>query len=313
MGEWLESLVPWGTEIIVWAQSFSNNWLDAIFAFFTFLGYEQFYLFVLPLVYWSIDKRTGMGLGFISLFSAWVNSFVKYLFQIPRPSDPRIRVPFPETTPSFPSGHAQNAVVNWGYLAYRFHSLPFWLVALVAILCIGVSRVYLGVHYPQDVIGGWLIGLVLLVIYLPLEQPVGRWLGRQTPAIQLALAIVVPVTLIFLHPADTRGRYPAESAIAPMSVLVGLGVGVIMERAWVRFRSDGIWWLRIVRYLMGLLIVVPFYLGPALLIPEQLPYGTDVALGFIRYAVLGWVVAFLSPWLFVRLRLANQAQRQPSG
>jgi undecaprenyl-diphosphatase len=309
MGEWLESLVPWGIELIVWTQSLSNDWLDAVFAFFTFLGYEEFYLFILPLVYWSIDKRTGIGLGLISLFSVWVNSVIKFLFRIPRPSDPRIRVPFPETIPSFPSGHAQNAVINWGYLAYRFRNLVFWLVAIVAIVGIGLSRVFLGVHFPQDVIGGWLIGLVLLVLYIWAEPPVGRWLGRQKMVVQSALAIAVPLALIFLHPTDTQGRYPAEAAITSMSALLGLGVGVVMERAWVRFRVEGTWWRRIVRYLMGLLLVILFYVGPELLTPEQLPYRLEAGLRFARYALLGWVVAFLGPWLFVRLRLAEQARR----
>lgn len=307
MESWLQSLVPWGTEVIVWAQSHSNYWLDAVFAFFTFLGYEQFYLLVLPVVYWSIDKRTGMGLGCVSLLSAWVNSAIKFVFLIPRPSDPRIRIPFPETIPSFPSGHAQNAVVNWGYLAYRFRNRAFWLVALVAMVGIGLSRVFLGVHFPQDVIGGWLIGLVLLALYVRAEPPVSRWLGRQSPAVQLVLAVLVPTVLIFLHPADAQGRYPAEGAITIMSALIGLGIGVIMERAWVRFRVDGIWWLRLVRYLIGLLVIIPFYLGPALLIPEHLPPGQGAALRFVRYALLGWVVAFLGPWLFVRLRLAHES------
>jgi hypothetical protein len=172
---------------------------------------------------------------------------------------------------------------------------------------IGLSRVFLGVHFPQDVIGGWLIGLVLLVLYVRAEPPVGRWLGRQSPALQLVLAVSVPMALIFLHPADSQGRYPAEGAITAMSALIGLGIGVIMERAWVRFRVDGIWWLRLVRYLIGLLVIIPFYLGPALLIPGQLPPGQDAALRFVRYALLGWVVAFLCPWLFVRLRLAQQS------
>ena len=307
MGAWLESLVPWGTEVIVWAQSLSNDGLDTVFMFFTFLGYEQFYLVVLPLVYWSIHKEVGIRLGFISMFSAWVNSAIKYLFAIPRPADPRIRVPLPESTPSFPSGHAQNAVVNWGYLAYRARSLAFWLVATLAILGISLSRVFLGVHYPQDIIAGWLIGLFLLVVYVRAEPPVSRWLGRQTMGVQLALAVFLPLAMIFLHPADAQGRYPADAAVTPMSALLGLGVGIIMERARVRFQVEGTWWRRTIRYLVGLLVVAVFYVGPKLLIPEQVDHSSGTILHFARYALLGWVVAFLGPWIFVRLRLADQA------
>ncbi len=308
MGEWLESLVPWGTEVIVWVQSFSNDWLDAIFKFFTSLGYEEFYLFLLPLVYWCVHKQIGVSLGYLSLLSAWANDVVKYIFKIPRPADPRLRVPMPETSPSFLSGHAQGAIVNWGYLAYRFRNRVLWVVAVVLILAIGLSRIVLGVHFPQDVIGGWLLGLILLVVYAWAAPPVGRWLERQTATVQLVLAVAVPVLLIFLHPADLEGLYPAEGSVTPMAALAGFGVGLVMERAWVRFQVGGEWLQRGLRFLLGLVIVAILYVGPRLILPEEMVHGVDIVLRFVRYALVGWAGAFLCPWLFVRLRLAEQEE-----
>jgi undecaprenyl-diphosphatase len=311
MGEWLESLVPWGTESIVWIQSFSNEWLDAIFKFFTWLGYEEFYLFILPLVYWCIHKPIGVALGYLSLLSAWFNDVVKYVYKIPRPADPRIRVPLPETSPSFLSGHAQGAVVNWGYLAYRFRTRIFWVVAVLVILGIGLSRMVLGVHFPQDVIGGWFLGLILLVVYVQIEPSVSRWLQEQTTAVQLVLSVAVPVLLIFLHPSDLEGLYPAEGSITPMAALAGFGLGLIMERSRVRFRIEGEWWRRGLRFSLGLVTVAVFYLGPRLILPDEMAYGVEAALRFVRYALVGWAVAFLAPWLFVRLGLADQEEPMP--
>jgi membrane-associated phospholipid phosphatase len=304
MGGWLESLVPWGTEVIVWAQSLSNEWLDAVWEFLTRLGYEEFYFVLLPLVYWCLNRRIGAGLGYVAMLSAWLNSVVKYLFKIPRPNDPRIRIPLPETSPSFLSGHAQNAVVNWGYLAIRFRNPIFTVIAVIVILGIGLSRIFLGVHFPQDVIGGWLLGLVLLLVYVWAEEPVANWIAGQRSAIQVALAAGVPVVLIFLHPADTQGHYPAEGAIVPMAALTGFGLGLIMERAWVRFTVEGAWWRRILRFLLGLVVVGVLYLGSRMIIPEALAYGLESLLRFVRYALVGWAGSFLAPWLFVRLRLA---------
>lgn len=307
MGGWLESLVPWGTEFIVSVQSFSNDWLEAIFKFFTSLGYEEFYLFLLPFVYWCLDKRTGIGLGYLSLLSVWVNDVVKYLFCIPRPSDPRIKTPLPETSPSFPSGHSQSAVTNWGYLALRVRNWAFTVLAILLILGISFSRIVLGVHYPQDVLGGWAIGLILLLLYAWLAPPIGRWVARQGSALQLLLAFAIPTLLIFLHPADTDGLYPAEGSITPMSALAGFGVGLVMERARVRFQAGGIWWRRGLRFLLGLAIVGLLYAGPGLILPDDMPYGLDAVLRFVRYGLLGWTVAFFCPWLFVRLGLAEGA------
>jgi membrane-associated phospholipid phosphatase len=305
MGEWLESLVPWGTEVLVKIQSYIPEWLVIVFVGFTFLGYEQFYLLVLPLIFWCIDRQIGVRLGFISLFSAWLNSVFKYLFAIPRPSDPRLNVPYPETSPSFPSGHAQNAVVNWGYLAYSVRKPIFTIVAVVIILGISLSRMVLGVHFPQDVIGGGLIGLVLLVVFVWVEPPATRWLGAQSRVVQATLALVGPLALIFLHPADTEGYYPAPGSITPMSVIAGFAVGLVMEQAWVRFRVEGEWWRRGLRLLLGLAVVALFYFGPQLFLPESMVPGLEAALCFVRYALVGWSVAFLCPWLFVRLRLAE--------
>jgi membrane-associated phospholipid phosphatase len=308
MGEWLETLAPWGADVCVWVQSLSSEWLNAVFGALTFLGNEEFYLLLLPFIFWCVHRGIGVRLGYLSLLSAWINDVIKYLFKIPRPAalDARVRMLTEETSPSFASGHAQNAVANWGYLAYRFRKPVFWVIAVILILGIGLSRIVLGVHFPQDVIGGWLIGLVLLVIYIWAEPRVMRWLKGQKRTIQFVVAVGAPVSLIFLHPADVEGLYPPAGSITPMSALAGFGAGLIMEQAWVRFRVEGEWWRRALRFLVGLVVVAIFYLGPRFILPEGMAYGLEALLRFIRYALVGWSVAFLCPWLFVRLRLAEQ-------
>ena len=310
MGGWLESLVPWGIEVIVWVQSLSSPFLDTVFGAITFLGNAEFYLLALPIVYWCVHKQAGVALGYLSLFSIWLNNVVKYLFKIPRPGtfDARIRVLAEETSPSFPSGHSQNAVAVWGYLAYRSRNWIFTLVAVLLILVIGLSRIVLGVHFPQDLIGGWLIGLVLLVVYIWAEPPVERWLARQSVTTQTVLAVGVPLLLIFLHPADVEGLYPAAESITPMSALAGLGLGFIMERQTVRFRVAGPWSQRGLRFLVGLVLVALFYFGPSLILPDDMAYGLEATVRIVRYALVGWIVAFLCPWLFVRLGLAGQEE-----
>jgi membrane-associated phospholipid phosphatase len=308
MDHWLESLVPWGTEVIAWVQAHSFPALDGVSKFFTVLGYEELYLILLPLIYWCVNRQIGIGLGYLSMLSAWLNDTIKYIFAIPRPSDPRIvmKAPRLETSPSFPSGHAQGAVANWGYLAVRFRNWVLRILFLVLIIGIGLSRIVLGVHFPQDVIAGWVIGLALLAVYALLEPHIGRWFGEQRSVGQVALVVGLPILLMLVHPADLEGRYPSEGAITPAAALVGLGVGVIMERAWVRFQVGGAWWKRFLRYLLGIVIVAALWAGPKLLVPDGLSYGVEAAIRFVRYGLLGWAVAFLCPWLFVKLRLASR-------
>ena len=126
--------------------------------------------------------------------------------------------------------------------------------------------------------------------------------------VQLVLAVGVPIALIFLHPTSADGHYPAPDAITPMAAMAGFGVGLIMERGSVRFRVEGGWWRRGLRYLLGLIIIGLFYAGPRLILPESLAYGLEAVLRFVRYALVGWAATFLCPWLFVRLRLASQTE-----
>lgn len=308
MGPWLESLVPWGADFILRVQSLSTPWLDTFFEIITYLGNEEFYLLLLPLIYWCVDRRMGVSLGYLSLSSAWINSLVKHLFKIPRPGvlNSRVNALAEETSPSFPSGHAQGTLVNWGYLAHCLRNSVFWVVAILVVLSVGLSRIALGVHFPQDILGGWLIGLVVLVLYIWLEPPVARWVSRQQVSMQLVLAVGVPVLLIFLHPSDMEGLYPAEGAITPSSAMAGFGLGLVMERKWVRFCADGTWVRRGLRFLLGIVVAAVFYLGPRLLLPEEMAHGLESGARFVRYALVGWVAAFLCPWLFVKLRLAGR-------
>jgi hypothetical protein len=240
--------------------------------------------------------------------SAWVNELVKHLFKIPRPGvlDSRVNALVEETNPSFPSGHAQGTLVNWGYLAYCWRNPVFWVVTILVILGVALSRIVLGVHFPQDILGGWLIGLVVMVVYIWLEPPVARWLSGQQTGVQVVLAVGVPVLLIFVHPSDVDGLYPAERAITPMSALAGLGLGLVMERRWVRFSAKGTWVRRVLRFLLGIFVAAVFYLGPSLLLPDAMSHGLASGARFVRYALVGWVVAFLCPWLFALLGLVEK-------
>jgi len=306
MHEFLMSLIPWGTEVILWVQSFSNPFLDRLFTMATFLGEEEFYLAFLPLIYWCLDKRTGVRLAYAFLLSTYVNSSLKDLFDIPRPDDPGIRFLRHETSPSFPSGHAQGAVVNWGYLATQWQNSALWVVAIVLILLTSLSRVYVGVHFPQDVVGGIAIGIVYLLAF---NWVAARWRGRlaRLPLVaQAGLSVLFPVTLLIAH--------PSEDTAMTMGALVGMGLGFLLEGKHVGFSTHGLWWKRVLRFLVGLILVGIVYVGLKTVFPTEvapspsLHSGQALALALraIRYGVVGMVGTFVSPWIFVKTSLAER-------
>jgi membrane-associated phospholipid phosphatase len=308
MTEFLASLIPWGTDAILWVQSFRHPFLDVLFQAATSLGEEEFYLIFLPFIYWCLNKQVGVSLAYISLFSPYLNSIIKLTFRLPRPSDPRIVLLRTETSPSFPSNHAQGAVVNWGYLILWFRNKIFSIVAVVLILLIAFSRIYVGVHFPQDVVGGLLIGLLLLVAYNWLVGTIEKQRFDLPLPIKLTLSVVVPLALLFAHPFDVDGTYPAEIAATIMGTILGMSIGFILEREHVRFKVDGLWWRRGLRFILGMVLVVIFYLGLKVVSPEEVSHSVAIALRMVRYSLVGFSMAFLAPWLFVATSLAEREE-----
>ena len=295
--EFLMSLIPWGTKAILGVQSFSNPFLDALLTAATFLGEEEFYLIFLPLIYWCLNKRIGIRLAYAFLLSTYLNFFFKDLFGIPRPDDPRIRLLRHETTPSFPSGHAQGAVVTWGYLATQWHNRAFWAVAIALIFLNSLSRVYLGVHFPQDLVGGIIIGVLYLLAFNWVAARWGGKIAKLSLSVKASFLVLLPIALMMAH--------PSEDTAVTMGAFSGMGLGFLLESKFVGFSAEGLWWRRAFRFLVGLILVIVFYVGLKVVFPTEVTPSLALALRAIRYGIIGVVGTFLAPWIFVKAALAE--------
>ena len=310
MNDFLWELVPWGYQALLDIESWHTSVLDTFFAGVTQLGDEMFYLVLLTLLYWCFSKQVGMGVAYAFMFSTYANSWLKDLFAIPRPDDlmlnqvlddasitQRLTPLFDETSPSWPSNHTQGAVVTWGYLALQVKKRWFLVVAVTLAALIAFSRIYGGVHFPQDVIGGALIGLVLLALWVTGEQRVRTTLAALPLGSKLGLAVGIPLAALLLHPT------PGSATV--MGAIAGMGVGHVLEEHTLRFSPEGEWLPRVLRGLLGLVIIIGVYLGLSALfglVDGEIP---SLSLRAIRYALVGLVGIFGAPWLFIRLGLAE--------
>jgi len=182
-----------------WVLELRSLPLTYLFKGFTWLGEESFFLLFLPLGYWVIKRDMFARVGAVFLFTVMLNVTLKAVFQIPRPSS----IPHLVSAGgwSFPSGHAQTAAVLWGWLAWEIRRPWAYWVGAVLIVGIAFSRVYLGVHYPSDVIAGALIGLLTLIAYhYLLKWKVYGWqvLG---PTRQSVILLILLVAFFKLSPA----------------------------------------------------------------------------------------------------------------
>lgn len=300
----MEAIWQWGLALIVALQSPDAPLLDSVFRAITFLGEEEFYLLLFPALLWAVDARLGYQLGIIFLLSVYVNSVVKELFRHPRPfeMEPTVKL-ISEVGYGLPSGHAQNAVVIWGGVAAHVRKPWAWTLAVALAGLIGLSRVYLGVHFPTDVLAGWAIGAALLAIGLSARRRVGDRVSHWPLWGQLALGLLVPITLTLL--------FRDEGAVSATGALAGISTGLAVGHRHLRVTAEGPWWQRILRLVLGLIVLLVIYLGLKMAFP---PEGAPLHLTFrfVRYAALGLWISLGAPWLFDRLRLMPRLALRPA-
>ena len=322
-------LLEWGIPVIAWLQGL-GAWLTPLMQAITFLGDEQFYLLILPILLWWVDIGLGIRIGLALLLSAGLNGGLKLVFGTPRPYwvSTKIQALNSGTTYGIPSGHAQNAVVLWGRLAVLVKAgwMKWVLWALIAL--IGISRSYLGVHFPTDVMLGWGIGLLLLWGLVELDEPVRTRLARMSVGGRigmvslLALAIIAFGAAAYLATASRNvpeawaaqaaAAIPGSDPIEPQAMtdsitaagtLFGLGVGAVLLIEWGSFHPRGRFPVLLARYVVGVAGLLAIYLGLSAVFPGGHSFLAYV-LRFVRYAALGLWVAYLAPRLFVSMRLA---------
>ncbi len=301
----MSPILQWGIDLITAIQQMRSPLLDGLFKAITFLGDEEAYLLILPLLFWCIDWRMAARVGTLFLLSTYVNTGIKDLFQQPRPFDlePRVAVSFAEGY-GLPSGHSQSAVVLWGGVAAWARRRWGWLLAALLALLIGFSRIYLGVHFPTDVFVGWSIGLLLLLAYLAWQPPIERWLAQLPLALQILLGALAPPLLLAIH--------PVKDSTAAMATLCGLGIGVPLMARYLPLSNPTGFWQRLGRYLLGLAITGALYLALKSLFPGE-ESALYLPFRFLRYAILGLWVSLGAPWLFRRCRLADGGDSPASG
>jgi len=293
----LENVLDWGIEVILWFQQFSPV-LDWPFKSLTFLGDLEFFLILMPFIYWCLDRRTGVRLLILFLVSAYLNSIAKVLLNQPRPFqyDPRVKPLVPAEGGGLPSGHTQGAVVVWGYLASQSSRPARWVFAGILMIGIPLSRLYLGVHFPTDLIGGYILGALLLMMYLKLASKAETWLVQKGIFWQLMIAMVLPIFFILLCPRD------ALTSLNASSILFGFAPGVVIERRWIKFCAAGSLARRSLRLVVGLVILFGIWMGLRIAFAGCEP---AAVYRVVRYALVGLWGGLGAPWLFVRLKLAE--------
>lgn len=274
---------PFNAEIIKFIQSFSNPFLDNLFQAITMMGEEYFFVIALTLIYWCVDKKFGYKLGFAILGSTALNAGIKEVFKVPRPiGEPGIRSLRVQTATgySFPSGHTQGASTFWISLMLHVKKRFLYILGIVLILLVGISRLYLGVHRPVDVICGLLLALVWVLASNKMFDYAERS-GRK----QIFLAFIIPAVLVmfFIKNAD---YYKA------VGMLLGFYAGYIIEPVYIGFDVKA----TLVQNILKMIIGVGGILIVRVLLKMVLP--SSIISDFIRYMLMGLWATIAAPYIF---------------
>lgn len=280
-------------ELILWLQQFASPQLDYFFIAFSWLGTEVFYLLIIPVIYWFVDARLGYSLGVLFCSTMYLNGFLKDALAMPRPDPARVRVIYPEsgTGYGFPSGHAQSSASFWGYVAAK--NLRGMLVLALAglVFLISLSRLYLGLHFPDDVAGGAAIGLAVLAVFMVAEGWVARWhwrWGEFWLAILLVVLALWPLVI-----------YRAHMAWQLSGALAGMNLGYMLAGRLPDQCVRSLWWQQVLKGGLGFGVLAAWYLVSKSLLPD------GELFTLLRYFSLALAGFFILPWAFVRLGLVN--------
>lgn len=286
-------------------------------------GSEEFFLVFLPAIYWSINKRLGRQLGYIFLLSALLNNMLKTLIRQPRPFwiQPDIQRAEAEGY-GIPSGHVQNVTGVYVLLAASLRRGWVWILVLLYIMAMALSRLYLGVHFLQDIAVGFAVGLLLFSTFILWQRTFFDRYSKQILGRRLLMMVLIPTVLaavfvgarLLIGPPNTdvpwASYIPAaelngyEDIVSAVAGLLGFGVGMLFESSRVRFRSDGPVWQRVARYVVGIAIALGIWAGLRAVFPAE-PLWIALPLRFLRYFLLLLWVTYFAPWVFVRLGLAS--------
>lgn len=270
-------------ELIKLIQSISNPFLDTVFQLITMMGEDTFFMLITAVIYWCIDKELGYRLGFVTLTSATVNCGIKDLLKVPRPiGEPGIRSLRVQTAEgySFPSGHTQNTTTLWTFFMLQFRRSWLYIIGILIIFLVGLSRLYLGVHTPLDVVGGMAIGTFWVVVWSSVYELSRKQKGKSILIGTVALA------LIGLLAFKDANYYKVVGA------LTGLLIGYLVEPRFIDFKEKASFPNQMVKVVFGLAVVYALRLFLKSALPEVL------ISDYFRYLILLLWITIAAPLLF---------------
>ena len=296
-------------EFLYILEGFRVPGLNEFMLAITTLGEETALLVIALIFFWCVDKRKGYYILTVGLLGTVFNQFVKLLCRVPRPwiKDPNFTILEQAREGaggfSFPSGHTQTAVGLFGAVAVTTKRRWLCAISLVLAVLVGFSRMYVGVHTPQDVLVGAAQSVLLLLIMHPLIFSKD---GKLIPWTIGGMIVISAMFLMYVEGlrgdlvgADDAAAHNIESGIKNAYTLLGCTAGLLV--VWfadrkLNFSTDAVWWAQLIKSGVGLLLVLAVKEG--LRVPLETVFSGHLAARAVRYFCIVIMAGIVWPLSF---------------
>ena len=272
---------------------YGSTLLDHVMVWTTRMGGQLFFIIAIPVLYWCYDKKLAVRIGSIYLLAAFVNTEVKSLFNNPRPDPAKLSQPirdlyhaYAPKSPGFPSGHTQGTVAFWGSASYYIPRRAVWITGAILMILVPYSRMYLGVHYAGDVLGGYVLGMLCLALFIPLVNSVEKNM--------VVLSRIAAIMVINITPWGLHIVLPEMSLLRITGIAAGLATGIVLGRGTLEFHVKNVLLAHLTKTVIGIGGIVLIYACmKAMLRFNYAP--------FARYWSIGIWITIGAPFIFSRV------------
>ena len=219
------SHLPFYQQQLEFMATLATHRPDCLTPFFRFLNYfdsPYFFFVLIPTIWLGFSYQWGLRIFYWFTLNNLLINFVKNTVEWPRPSTdfPDMGLFHPKSF-GFPSGGAQTSMFLGGLLIYYWRTPWAWVIGSIYILLISFSRLYLGVHYPIDILGGWVCAWGMIALFVYAKDPLEKWLMKRGPPFRLLISLAVPLAILI--------AFPIPSIQYVMGPTLGIGIGTYLS------------------------------------------------------------------------------------
>lgn len=197
----IETLYALQLSWIHWIHEFRNPFLDRFFLMLNFFDRNEFFILLISAIWYFISPKWGLRIFFLMLANSLINSSLKAVFELPRPFhlDASLEI-LNLPTYGFPSGVAQTAVILPLILNNEWKNRYAIIIGTLFFILLSFSSVYLSVHFVTDLIGGWIVGFLLTLLFYQLAPRIETAIKKYPSSYLLFGYLATIILFIFLAP-----------------------------------------------------------------------------------------------------------------